>query len=270
MLRIADPKRNPLVIESPAYKSQQDINSIVKDFEDRIKRYESQGFRVAGFFYEPIMGVRGAVELTREYLEPITEICRDKDVLLIADEVTTGIGRTGKLFGYEHTGIKPDIMVLGKGISAGYYPLSTTLVDQKIVDTWDKLLENGEAFGEIHSRGNGVAGTPEACAIGLKVLEIVQRDNLIEEVRRKGEYALKKLKPIEDLDNVREVRGKGLLISVDVKDSKLAQHAKVEMRKRGINALPEGRMLMFCPSYLITENEIDLFSGELEKILAVA
>lgn len=267
MLKWIDPERNPVMIDAPIYDKKERINELVDDFREKVEKEESLGKKVSGFFYEPIMGVRGSVELTKEYIKDIAEICQENDILLIADDVTTGFGRTGKLFGYEHTGIIPDIICLGKGISAGHYPLSATLLNEKVVNAWDELLEKGEPYKKLHRRGNGIAGTIEGAALGLKVLEILERDNLVSEVARKGEYALEKFKPLEELENVREVRGKGLLMAVDVKDSMLATQIKTKMREKGINAFPEGRMVMFCPAYTITEQEIDNFAEKLEEVI---
>ncbi len=260
-LDIIDPERNELVIRSPCYKSEEGIGEVVQSFEEQVKEIESDGRKVGGFFYEPVMGVRGAVELPESYIEPISQICRERDILLIADEVTTGMGRTGAWFASEHTGIEPDIMTLGKGFTGGYYPTSATVLDEKIVDALETLEEEGESYKKLHRRGNGLAGTPEGSALALQVIEILERDDerLLTEVREKGEYAFQRLQELESLEAVREVRGKGLLQAVDVRDSTLAGKVQEAMRDRGVNQLPEGRMIMFAPPYTIKREEIDTF-----------
>ncbi|MBI2138248.1 aspartate aminotransferase family protein [Candidatus Woesearchaeota archaeon] len=267
MLRMVDPRANELVIESPCYKKSDEIAQIVGAFRTKFEAIEKSGRKVAGFFFEPVMGVRGAVFLPEDYLLPIAQICREKDILLIADEVTTGFGRTGKYFGCEHTGVKPDIVCLGKGISGGYYPLSATLVNKKIVEAWSRLESVGVPFHDIHSRGNSLAGTPEGCAAGLKVIELLGRDSLVEEVARKGSYALEKLSSLRNCPHVRDVRGKGLLIAVDVENSALAGKIREEMLNRAIHFIPEGRMVMFVPAYPVTEEEIDNFTQSLDGVL---
>ena len=216
------------------------------------------------------MGVRGSVPLPLDYIDGITEICKQNDILLIADEITTGIGRAGKFFYSDSFSVKPDILCFGKAISAGHYPVAVTLFNDKIIDAWHKLEQQGVPYSKIHRRGNSITGTQEACALGLKVLEILERDNLIQEVNERGKYALKKLKKIENYSNVRDVRGTGLLIGIDVKSSDFAKNTLTpEMRKRGINILPEGRVLMFNPAYIITEEQIDNFVNNLNDILKI-
>lgn len=268
-LDIIDPAESELLIESPCYKSEEEMRDIADNFRDRVERLESAGKKVAGFNYEYVMGVRGAVELPPAYLEPIAETCREKDILLMADEVTTGFGRTGEMFGYQHTGIKPDTMTLGKGFTAGLYPTSATLVDESIKEAWDALVEQGQPYAKTHRRGNGMAGTPEGAAVAEKVFDILQRDDqaIVRSVKEKGEYALDKLKELETLDAVREVRGKGLLQAIDVDDSGLAGDVQDTLRRSGINMLPEGRMLMFAPPFSIRKQEIDFFAETVRRAL---
>ena len=187
---------------------------------------------------------------------------------MIADEVTTGVGRSGKFAYSQSFSEKPDILCMGKAISAGHYPVAVTLVNEKIVGAWDKLEEKGISYSQIHRRGNSITGTQEGCALGLKVLEIIDRDNLIEQVQKQGKYTLEKLKKIENYSNVIEIRGTGLLIGIDVTSSTFAKNTITpEMRKRGINVLPEGRVLMFSPAYIVSEEQIDHFVNILSEVL---
>ena len=187
---------------------------------------------------------------------------------MIADEVTTGVGRAGKFAYSQSFDEKPDIICMGKAISAGHYPVAITLFNEKIIDAWDKLEKKGMSFSKIHRRGNSITGTQEGCALGLKVLEILDRDNLITQVKLKGKYALEKLKKLETFSNIREIRGTGLLIGIDAINSTFAKEIiTMEMRKNGINVLPEGRVIMFNPAYIVSEAQIDHFVDTLEKIL---
>ncbi len=241
---------------------------LVFAIKQKIELAKSNGKTIAGFFYEPIMGVRGSVPLPEKYITGIAEICRQNDILLIADEVTTGIGRAGKFFYSGSFNIKPDILCFGKAISAGHYPVAVTLFNEKIIDAWNKLEERGIPYSKIHRRGNSITGTQEGCALGLKVLEILERDNLIEQVNERGKYALEKLKKIEKYSDVREIRGTGLLIGIDIASSDLAKKTvTVKMRERGINILPEGRVIMFNPAYVISEEQIDNFVNTLSEVL---
>lgn len=268
MLKWIDPQRNPYSIEEPIYEKKNHTDDIVNSFKEKVELAESNGKTIAGFFYEPVMGVRGTVPLPPRYLEGIAKICKQHDILLIADEVTTGIGRTGKFISSDYFDVKPDILCLGKAISAGHYPVAVTLFNERIIDAWNKLEEQGILYSQIHRRGNSITGTQEGCAIGLKVLEILERDNLIQQVNERGKYTLEQLKKIENYSSVREIRSKGLLIGIDVTSSDLAKNTVApEMRKRGINIFPEGRVIMFNPAYIVSEDQIDNFVNNLSEVL---
>ena len=268
MLRWIDPERNEFTINAPIYEKKNQSNEIINSFEEKIENARVENKIVAGFFYEPIMGVRGSVPLPSEYINGIGKICKKNDILMIADEVTTGVGRAGKFAYSQSFDEKPDIICMGKAISAGHYPVAITLFNEKIIDAWDKLEKKGMSFSEIHRRGNSITGTQEGCAIGLKVLEILDRDNLITQVKLKGKYSLEKLKKLETFSNIREIRGTGLLIGIDAINSTFAKEIiTMEMRKNGINVLPEGRVIMFNPAYIVSEAQIDHFVDTLEKIL---
>ena len=270
MLKWIDPEKNQYTIDAPVYEKVDHVDEIVDSFKKKVELAQSKNKTIAGFFYEPIMGVRGSVPLPMKYMEGISEICRQNDILLIADEITTGIGRAGKFFYSDSFSIKPDILCFGKAISAGHYPVAATLFNDKIINAWDKLEQQGLPYSKIHRRGNSITGTQEGCVLGLKVLEILERDNLIQQVNERGKYAVEKLKKLENYSNVREIRGTGLLIGIDVISSDFAKNTVTpEMRKRGINILPEGRVIMFNPAYVITEKQIDNFVNILDDVLKI-
>ena len=268
MLKLIDPERNEYTIDAPIYEKKYQSNEIVNDFKEKIEKAKINDKVVAGFFYEPIMGVRGSVPLPSEYVNGIGKICRKNNILMIADEVTTGVGRAGKFAYSQSFAEKPDIICMGKAISGGHYPVAITLFNKKIIDAWNRLEDEGFSFSQIHRRGNSITGTQEGCSLGLKVLEILDRDNLIEQVQQKGKYAVEKLKKLEGFSNVREIRGTGLLIGIDVLNSTFAKETITpEMRKYGINILPEGRVIMFNPAYIVSEAQIDYFVNTLSKVL---
>jgi len=268
MLKLIDPERNEYTISAPIYEKKYQSNEIVNSFKEKIEKAKINDKVVAGFFYEPIMGVRGSVPLPSEYVNGIGKICRKNNILMIADEVTTGVGRAGKFAYSQSFDEKPDIICMGKAISGGHYPVAITLFNKKIIDAWNRLEDEGFSFSQIHRRGNSITGTQEGCSLGLKVLEILDRDNLIEQVQQKGKYAVEKLKKLEEFSNVREIRGTGLLIGIDVINSTFAKETITsEMRKYGINVLPEGRVIMFNPAYIISETQIDYFVNTLSKVL---
>ena len=268
MLKWIDPEKNEYTIAAPIYERKNQSDKIINSFVEKIENAKSKNKYIAGFFYEPIMGVRGSVPLPSEYINGIGKICRKNDILMIADEVTTGVGRAGKFSYSQSFDEKPDIICMGKAISGGHYPVAVTLFNEKITDAWDKLEKKGISYSKIHRRGNSITGTQEGCALGLKVLEILDRDNLIKQVQFKGKYTLEKLKKLERFSNVREVRGTGLLIGIDMINSTFAKEIITnEMRKNGVNVLPEGRSIMFNPAYIVSEPQIDHFVDTLEVIL---
>lgn len=171
---------------------------------------------VAAFVLEPIISGGGILVPDPEYLKRVSEICKKYDVLLITDEVVSGFGRTGKLFGFMHSeGVQPDIVTMAKGLTAGYLPLGATSVRSEI---YEKFKGEGDKnhFRHISTYG----GHPAACAVALKAIEIVERENLTERVAEKGEEILAEFKELESLDIVGEVRGKGFLFGIELVEDK--------------------------------------------------
>ena len=247
-------------------KSDDEILDRANELSDLMESEELQD-RIAAFIYEPVMGVRGAVTLPGIYLSRIKEICEEHDILMMGDEVTTGMGRTGTLFAYQHTSIRPDIMALGKAFTNGEYPLAATLFNNRVVEAMDELQERNPQ-SRVYVFGNTLAGLPAGCLVAQKVLQIHERDHWGLKVWDKGKYALEKLDRLKSLPNVRDVRGMGLMIAIDSQNSGLAEKVQEEMRERKVHLIPEGRMIMFMPPFTITEEEIDYFADNLEEVLS--
>ncbi|MFA7587220.1 MAG: aminotransferase class III-fold pyridoxal phosphate-dependent enzyme, partial [Novosphingobium sp.] len=172
---------------------------------------------IAGFIAEPIQGGGGMHVPPESYWRKLRELCDRHDILFISDEVVTGFGRTGHMFGARGWGVKPDIMCCGKGISGGYSPLSATLVNERVASAWTNAGDNDHAFvaaGYTHS------GNPTSCAAGLAALDIVMRENLVDNAREVGAYFLERLKTLVDKhEAVGDVRGRGLMMCLEmVKD----------------------------------------------------
>lgn len=164
---------------------------------------------IAAFLVEPVSGATlGAVAPPDGYLERIAEICKRRDILLIADEVMTGLGRTGRAFAVEHWGVEPDIILLGKGIASGYAPLGAVLVSGQIA----RAIEYGSgAF--LH--GFTYSGHPVATAAGLAVLDCIAEKNLIERCAAAGKELLAALAPLKEIPMVGDIRGLGLLLGIE-------------------------------------------------------
>jgi len=173
--------------------------------------------KVAAFIAEPIQGAGGVIIPPNTYFPEIQRICRKHDVLLIADEVICGFGRTGGWFASEHFGIRPDFMTLAKGITSGYLPLSAVMVGDRVASV---LMEGGE-----FAHGFTYSGHPVACAVALENIRILKDEGIIEQVATDtGPYLQKRLKELESHPLVGEVRGLGFIAAIDlVKDKKRRQ-----------------------------------------------
>jgi 4-aminobutyrate aminotransferase len=192
-----------------------------------------QGSDIAALFFEPVQGEGGYVPMTPEAAQRIRELTRRYGVLLIADEIQTGWGRTGRWFGFEHLGIAPDIVVFGKAIGGGL-PLAGVAASPELMARWQPG-EHGTTFG----------GNPVACAAGLAALRIIARDKLVERAARLGEEIQARLRPLVGQCGVADVRGHGLMIGVELRDvDGRPDYARVDAVKR--HAREQGLLLLSC------------------------
>ncbi len=175
--------------------------------------FETHGDRVAGFLVEPIQGEAGIVVPSETYLSDIRALCDKHNVLMICDEIQTGIARTGKLLCHEWSGIKPDMVLLGKAISGGMYPVSAVLGRKDVMLT----VEPG-------THGSTYGGNPLGCAVAIRALEVVQEEKLVERAERLGQAFRQGLK---DLDSpiIKTIRGKGLLNAIVIDETKTNGHS---------------------------------------------
>jgi len=155
------------------------------------------------FLVEPIQGEAGVIIPPKGYLKKVRKICTDKNVLLILDEIQTGLGRTGKLLAEEHDGIQADLTLIGKALSGGFYPVSAVLSNEAVLG----LLQPGQ-------HGSTFGGNPLACAVARQALKVLVEENMIENAEKMGAYFLAELKKIKN-DTIKEVRGIGLMIAVE-------------------------------------------------------
>ncbi len=217
----------------------------LESLENRIKDPN-----VCAFMVEPIQGEAGVVVPDEGYLKKAHEICKKYNVLLIADEVQTGIGRTGKMLCCDHEGVKPDILILGKALSGGVFPVSAVLCSDEIMLTI-KPGEHGSTFG----------GNPLGCAVAQKSLEVIVEEKLSENAEKMGQIFRKRMQDlISRTDLVDLVRGKGLLNAIVIKgdeDSPLAWNMCMKMKDLGLLAKPtHGNKIRFAPPLIITEEQI--------------
>lgn len=160
----------------------------------------------AALLIEPIQGEAGVLIPPAGFLKKAKEICEKNNVLFIADEIQTGLGRTGKLFASEHEGVRPDVMIIGKALSGGFYPVSAVLADEPLLGLF-KPGEHGSTFG----------GNPLAAAVAHAALEVIVEEKLVENSAVQGEYLLEQLAEIPS-PWVKEIRGRGLLIGIELKE----------------------------------------------------
>lgn len=236
---------------------------------------------VAAFIAEPVIGASGgAVVPPNGYFQRIREICDKYQILFIADEVMTGLGRTGKKFGIDHWGVEPDLMALGKGMSAGYTPMAATIVSDEIIET----IARGS--GSIMA-GHTYSANPQSAATSLAVIEYVERNNLVEQSAKQGEYLLAKLKQlVDEIPLVGDARGLGLLCGLEfVKDQatkeafplSLGVSGRIINRafEKGLLVYPAvgglegvaGDSIMVTPPLVITAEQVDEIVGILRSAI---
>ena len=202
---------------------------------------------VAGFLVEPIQGEAGVYVPDDGYLKKAYDLCKSKNVLFIADEVQTGIARTGKLLACDHEGVRPDILILGKALSGGVLPVSAILADDEIMLTI-KPGEHGSTFG----------GNPIAAKVAIAALEVIREEKLAENAERLGKIFREEFSSINS-DMIQLVRGKGLLNAVVIKpkNGKEAWDVCLAMKDKGVIAKPtHGHIIRFAPPLTITEAQL--------------
>jgi ornithine--oxo-acid transaminase len=202
---------------------------------------------VAGFLVEPIQGEAGVFVPDDGYLKKSYELCKSKNVLFIADEVQTGIARTGKLLACDHEGVRPDILILGKALSGGVLPVSAVLADDEIMLTI-KPGEHGSTFG----------GNPLAAKVAIAALEVIKNEKLAENADHLGKIFRSEFSTIKS-EMVELVRGKGLLNAVVIKpkNGKEAWDVCLAMKDKGLIAKPtHNHIIRFAPPLVITENQL--------------
>lgn len=205
---------------------------------------------IAGFLVEPIQGEAGVYVPAEGYLAKAKQLCEANNVLFIADEVQTGIARTGKLLAVDHENVKPDILVLGKALSGGAYPVSAVLGDNEIMDVI-KPGQHGSTFG----------GNPVAAAVAIAALEVIDEERLAENAEVLGKLFREKLNEYITKSNiVTQVRGKGLLNAIVINDSEESSTAWdicVAMKDKGLLAKPtHGNIIRFAPPLVMDEEQL--------------
>lgn len=216
---------------------------------------------IAGFLVEPIQGEAGVYVPAQGFLSRAKELCEQHNVLFIADEVQTGIARTGKLLAVDHENVKPDVLILGKAISGGVYPVSAVLANDDIMNVI-KPGQHGSTFG----------GNPVACAVAMAALDVIKDENLAENAERLGNLFRRKMDDyIRSSNIVTLVRGKGLLNAIvinDSEDSSTAWDICMKLKENGLLAKPtHGNIIRFAPPLVMNEEQLLECVSIIEKTL---
>ncbi len=209
------------------------------------------------FLVEPIQGEGGVVVPPAGYLQQVAQVCQEHNVLFIADEIQTGLGRTGARFACDHEGVQPDVMILGKALSGGFYPVSAVLSSKEVLGVFQPG-DHGSTFG----------GNPLGAAIARTALAVLQDEGLIENAARMGDYFMDRLRAI-DSPYVKEVRGKGLLVGVDLKpEAGGARRFCNALKEEGILAKDtHGTVIRFAPPLTITQETLNWALERIAKVL---
>ena len=203
---------------------------------------------VAAFLVEPIQGEAGVFVPDEGYLRTAYDLCKAANVLFIADEIQTGLARTGKMLACDHEGVRPDILILGKALSGGTFPISAVLADDEIM-LCIKPGEHGSTYG----------GNPLACKIAIASLEVLKDEGLAENAEVLGHYFREQLRSLKH-PLLTEVRGKGLLnaIVIDHVDPEAAWNLCLDLKENGLLAKPtHGDKIRFAPPLVITKAQLD-------------
>ena len=224
--------------------------SIPHNDTEALEKVLSREKNVAGFLVEPIQGEAGVFVPDEGYLQKAKQICEKHNVLFIADEVQTGIARTGKMLAVDHENVRPDIIIMGKALSGGAYPISGVMADDEIMEVI-KPGQHGSTFG----------GNPLAAAVAMAALDVIKDEKLAENADRLGKIFREEVAALVDkYELIRSVRGKGLLNAIlinDTEDSDTAWKICLKLRDNGLLAKPtHGNIIRFAPPLIMTEEQL--------------
>jgi adenosylmethionine---8-amino-7-oxononanoate aminotransferase len=242
------------------------------------KILEEHHEEIAAVIFEPYVQAAGGMIVSPPgYIQQVREYCDKYKVIMILDEVATGFGRTGRMFACEHENITPDIMVLGKGMTGGYLPLSATIVTQKIYDAFLGEYDEFKTFFHGHS----YSGNPISCAAALGNLEVFKKNNTLEMLREKIDFLERELQEFKGLEHVGDVRYKGFMVGIELvekKETKTPYSLNMKMgwkvaglaEQEGVLIRPLGNVVVLMPPIGISKEElkklIDVIYGAIKKV----
>ena len=211
---------------------------------------------IVSFMLEPIQGEGGIIIPNKDYIKNVYKLCKKYNVLMIFDEVQTGLGRTGKLLACDYNNIRPDMLILGKSLSGGVYPISGVLTRSEIMD----VLTPG-------THGSTYGGNPLACAISMEAVNIIFEEDLINNSYKMGKYFRDELNKLK-LKNVTDIRGKGLLNAIEFNNNKNASKGLENLKNNGLlTNITKNKILRLTPPLIINKNQINIALEVIEKSL---
>jgi len=250
----------PLLIDNmqvpvPQDQSEASVHKALEVLEEVLKH---QSDEIAALIFEPLIQGAGGMHMYHPtYISGARALTKKYDVHLIADEIMTGFGRTGKMFACDHTNISPDFMTLSKGLTGGYLALSVVMTTNDVYNAFYCDYNEHKAFLHSHS----YTGNPLACAAALATLEIFENEDIIGENEKKSQYILKSLEKFTLLDNVKEIRQQGMVAAVELKGYKAQERIGLRIYEyalsQGVLLRPLGHIIYFMPPYIISYEEID-------------
>lgn len=265
----------PDMYRSPYQGTIEEQSLACADEIDRVMTWELDK-TIAAVIMEPIITGGGVIMPHESYLPRVREICDKHGALLIVDEVICGFGRTGERFGFQHYGVKPDIVTMAKGITSAYLPLSVTAVRREIYETF----QGSEDYNHLR-HVNTFGGNPAACAVALKNIEIFERENLVERSQVMGEKLLDKMEDLKNHPYVGNIRGKGLLVGIEMVENKQtkepASQDKVDkiislckeqgliISKNGDTVAGYNNIITLSPPLTISDEELDFIVSTIKK-----
>jgi putrescine aminotransferase len=244
-------------LSTPTLRS--DTDELVAELRAAIDEHGAE--RIAAFIGEPVMGVGGMIPPPDGYWPAVQDVLREHGILLVADEIVTGYGRTGRWFGSQRYGLVPDLIVTAKALTSGYVPMGAVLVHDRVVD-----MLGGTAF----RHGFTYNGHPVGAAVALANLDIIEREGLIERAARVGERMLERLKPLEELECVAETRGVGLMLGIELAGERDAAPVAAAALREGVVVRASGQKIVMSPPFVIEEGDadriVDVLAGELRNL----
>ncbi|GAB6099347.1 adenosylmethionine--8-amino-7-oxononanoate transaminase [Halanaerocella petrolearia] len=253
---------SPYCYRCPFDEEKEECNfTCIKELEKMMQEHHQE---VAALIIEPLMqGAGGMIAAPEGYLAKVRELCDEYNVLMIADEVAVGFGRTGKMFACEHEDVRPDIMSVAKGISGGYLPISATLTTDEIYDAFYDDYETQKTFFHGHS----YTGNPLAAAVSVTNLELFEEEDILGQMPPKIESVTDKLDEFEELEHVGDIRQQGLMVGIELVEDKetkepypwqekIGVQVCMKARDKGMIIRPLGNVVVFMPPLCSTQDEL--------------